>query len=96
MAGGIIVHPVPFWFHLNPMLTLTLKNIPKDLHLRLKASAEKNRRSLNSEILTRLESDFAAPPVDPEVQAGRLHDFTARLPRLEHRKIDRYKRQGRA
>ena len=78
------------------MLNLTLKNIPKHLHSRLKASAEKNRRSLNSEILTRLESDFAAPPVGAEVHAGRLHAFTARLPRIEHGKIDRYKRQGRA
>ena len=78
------------------MLTLTLKNIPQDLHARLKESAQKNRRSLNSEILTRLESDFAVPPVDPEVHAGRLHAFTARLPRIEHRKVDRYKRQGRA
>ena len=88
------------WFHFGSiefaMLTLTLKNIPKDLHLRLKASAESNRRSLNSEILTRLESDFAAPPVDPEVHAGRLHAFTARLPNIEHRKVDHYKRQGRA
>ena len=78
------------------MLNLTLKNIPRDLHLRLKASAEKNRRSLNSEILTRLESAFAAPPVDPEIHAARLHAFTTRLPRVEHAKIDRYKRQGRA
>ena len=78
------------------MLTLTLKNIPKDLHLKLKASAENNRRSLNSEILTRLESDFAAPPIEPEVLAGRLRTFTTRLPRIEHRKVDRYKRQGRA
>ncbi len=78
------------------MLNLTLKNIPKDLHTRLKQSAEKNRRSLNSEILIRLESDFAAPAVDPEVHAGRLHAFTAQFPRIEHRKIDRYKRQGRA
>ena len=46
------------------MLNLTLKNIPRELHARLKASAEKNRRSLNSEILVRLESDFAAPVVD--------------------------------
>jgi hypothetical protein len=78
------------------MLTLTLKNIPKDLHARLKESAEKNRRSLNSEILTRLESDFAAPPVDPGIHAGELKAFTARLPRVEHAKATRYKRQGRA
>ena len=42
------------------MLTLTLKNIPAHLHAKLKESAEKNRRSLNSEILTRLERDVVA------------------------------------
>ena len=78
------------------MLTLKLKNIPKTLYLRLKTGAEKNRRSLNSEILTRLESDFAAPLIDSELLAGRLHAFTARLPRAENRRIGHYKRQGRA
>lgn len=38
------------------MLTFKLENIPKDLYFRLKAKAEKSRRTLNSEILTRLES----------------------------------------
>lgn len=78
------------------MLSLTLKNIPKDLHSRLKASAEKNRRSLNSEILARLEADFAAPVVDAEERARMLRAFVARLPRADHRKVARYKRQGRA
>ena len=78
------------------MLTLTLKNIPKDLHTQLKESAEKNRRSLNSEILMRLESEFAAPPVDPEFLARTLKAFTARMPRVEHAKVSRYKRLGRA
>lgn len=78
------------------MLTLTLKNIPEDLHALLKESAGKNRRSLNSEILLRLESDFTAPTVDPETYAKELKAFTARLPRVEHAKVTRYKRQGRA
>ena len=78
------------------MLTLKLKNIPKTLYLRLKTGAEKNRRSLNSEILTRLESDFAAPLIDSELLASRLHAFTARPPRSEHSRIGHYKRQGRA
>lgn len=78
------------------MLTLTLKNIPQDLHAMLKESAEKNRRSLNSEILLRLESDFTVPTVDPETYAKELKAFTARLPRVEHAKVTRYKRQGRA
>ncbi|MGH8773487.1 MAG: FitA-like ribbon-helix-helix domain-containing protein [Burkholderiales bacterium] len=78
------------------MLTLTLKNIPEDLHGRLKRSAERNRRSLNSEILARLESDFTAPALDPDRHATMLKAFTSRLPRVEHAKVTRYKRQGRA
>ncbi|MBI4205946.1 MAG: Arc family DNA-binding protein [Betaproteobacteria bacterium] len=78
------------------MLTLTLKNIPEDLHAMLKESAEKNRRSLNSEILARLERDLAAPTVDPKVHARELKAFTTRLPKVEHSRVSRYKRQGRA
>ena len=43
----------------------------------LKESAEKNRRSLNSEILVRLESDFAAPTVDREALAKELNSGAA-------------------
>jgi hypothetical protein len=77
------------------MLNLTLKNIPKDLHAQLKESAERNRRSLNSEILARLESDFSAPVVDREAHARALRELVARLPRVDHGKVTRYKRQGR-
>jgi len=78
------------------MPTLTLKNIPEDLHARLKASAERNRRSLNSEILVRLEQDISRPVLDPEMHAESLRAFTARLPRVSHQHVTRYKRQGRA
>lgn len=57
------------------MLTLTLKNIPEDLHTMLKESAEKNRRSLNSEIPARLERDLAAPTVDPKVHAKEMRSI---------------------
>ena len=57
------------------MANLTLKNIPDDLHARLKESAERNRRSLNSEILIRLESMFTAPIVDPREGLRRLKAF---------------------
>jgi len=76
------------------MLTLTLKNIPAHLHARLKESAEKNRRSLNSEILTRLERDVAAPKVDRAKLASDLRAFTDRLPYVDHRIGDRFKRIG--
>jgi len=76
------------------MLTFTLKNIPVQLHARLKESAERNRRSLNSEILTRLERDVAAPKVDRGKLARELKAFTNRLPYVDHRVGDRYKRKG--
>ena len=78
------------------MPTLTLKNIPDDLHARLKASAERNRRSLNSEILIRLEQDISRPVRDPVVHAETLRALAARLPRVAHQRVTRYKRQGRA
>lgn len=76
------------------MLTLTLKNIPKDLHAMLKESAERNRRSLNSEILARLEREVSAPKVDRARLARELKAFTGRLPYVDHRIGDRYKRKG--
>ncbi|OFV91095.1 MAG: hypothetical protein A3G76_04610 [Acidobacteria bacterium RIFCSPLOWO2_12_FULL_65_11] len=81
------------------MPTLTLKNIPDGLHARLKASAARNRRSLNSEILVRLEKDIqdiSQPVLDPVVHAETLRAFAARLPRVAPQHVTRYKRQGRA
>ena len=77
------------------MTTLTLKNIPDELHAKLKESAERNRRSLNSEILTRLESAFAAPLVDVLEHARRLKAFTDGQSVVDHAQVDRFKRQGR-
>lgn len=78
------------------MLNLTLKNIPRELHARLRESADRNRRSLNSEILARLEREFAAPLVDAGAHARALRAFVAKLPRVDHSRVARYKRQGRA
>ena len=78
------------------MATLTLKNIPPALHARLKESAEKNRRSLNSEILTRLESAFVAPLIDVEEEVRRAKAFTdSQKTPVDHSLTDRFKRQGR-
>lgn len=76
------------------MLNLTLKNIPKKFHARLKESAEKNRRGLNSDILTRLAAQFSAPVVDVEAHARLLRQLVARLPRVDHRIGNRAKRKG--
>jgi plasmid stability protein len=77
------------------MATLTLKNIPDELHALLKESAERNRRSLNSEILIRLESGFTAPLIDPARYARELKAFTDSMPMQDHTLIDRAKRRGR-
>ena len=77
------------------MATLTLKNIPDELHALLKESAERNRRSLNSEILIRLESALTAPVVDARAHVRALKAFTDAQPMTDHTLIDRYKRYGR-
>jgi plasmid stability protein len=78
------------------MLNLTLKNVPPDLHARLKASAEANRRSLNREILARLEAGVSAPSVDVAAELRALEDFVASLPRVDHGHVVRYRGTGRA
>jgi len=76
------------------MLNLTLKNVPELLHAALKESAEQNRRSLNSEILARLERDVSVPKMDQERMARELKRFTDRLPMVDHGVGDKGKRKG--
>jgi plasmid stability protein len=78
------------------MLNLTLKNVPPELHARLKASAEANRRSLNREILARLEGQLDAPPIDVAAELRTLEEFVAELPRVDHGLVGRYRSAGRA
>lgn len=78
------------------MLNLTLKNVPPELHARLKASAQANRRSLNREILARLEAVMNAPTVDVAAELRVLEDFVASLPRVDHGHVARYRGTGRA
>ena len=47
----------PLWFQ---MPTITLKNIPADLHRKLKKRAEEHHRSLNKEVIATLR-DAAGP-----------------------------------
>jgi plasmid stability protein len=60
------------------MATLTLRNVPEPVYERLKKFAERNRRSLNSEVLTRLEQSVggAVPDVEAEIaRVERLRKF---------------------
>ena len=52
------------------MAELMIKDVPKDLHRKLKARAFANRRSLNSEAIAILETvlnDGSAPPTLDEI-----------------------------
>jgi plasmid stability protein len=54
------------------MVNLTLKNIPDGLHGRLKAQAERNRRSLNAEAIVCLERGLGTASVDAGEMRERL------------------------
>jgi hypothetical protein len=81
----------------SKMPSLTLKGLPRPLHLALKKRAEQNRRSLNREILATLESVLtpSSRPVEELLKEAR--EFRSRLKiRVTEGQINRYKREGRA
>jgi plasmid stability protein len=79
------------------MPTITLKNIPDELHKRLKESATSHRRSLNSEVIVRLEQALLSPRIDPEAFLARADARRKRLalPPLTERRLKAMKTAGR-
>ncbi|HNT40416.1 MAG TPA: Arc family DNA-binding protein [Rubrivivax sp.] len=77
--------------------TLTLKNIPDEVYQRLKASAESNRRSLNSEAIVCLESVLIPGRVAVSERLAKARALRTALPKGKFRAkdIDAYKREGR-
>ena len=77
------------------MPNLTLKNVPEELLVRLRAQAEGNRRSLNSEILVVLDAALAPhkPDVDTMFDAvdaiHAMHDLEPMTPAEVRRAIRR-------
>lgn len=61
--------------------TLTLKNVPDDVYERLKASAQTNRRSLNSEAIVCLEAVLFPGRVDPTERLARARALRNTLPK---------------
>jgi plasmid stability protein len=79
------------------MPTITLKNIPDELYARLKESAADHRRSLNSEILVRLEQAILSTRIDPDAFLAKA-DARRRqlaLPPLSERRLKTIKTAGR-
>ena len=78
--------------------TLTLKNIPDEIYERLKASADSNRRSLNSEAIICLESVLMPGRISTNERISRARAFRNALPpgRFDAKDINTLKRAGRA
>ena len=79
------------------MPTLTIKNIPAKLHERLKKSASEHHRSLNDEVLFRLEQGLSGKRVDPLAFLTRLDALQKQinLPPLNEKILKSAKEEGR-
>lgn len=64
------------------MATMTLKNVPDELYEQLKQSAERHRRSINSEAIVCLERALGSERVDPDTLLTRARSIRARTPHL--------------
>jgi hypothetical protein len=49
------------------MSTIVIRNLPDELHARLKDQAERNRRSVNKEVVTLIERGLAPSRKAPEL-----------------------------
>jgi hypothetical protein len=77
--------------------TITLENVPDLLYERIRRSAQSNRRSINCEILVRLEVALLPVRHDPAGEVARARAIRESLgPRKSTaREVDRFKREGR-
>jgi plasmid stability protein len=80
------------------MATLTLKNVPEGLVTRLKEVASRNRRSLNQETLSRLETSLGGVRRSGDEMVAalrRVHEELAGARPLTDAILRRAKTQGR-
>ncbi len=80
------------------MRTITLRNVSDKLYERLEESAADHRRSLNSEIIARLEQALLSARFDPEAFLARADARRKRLalPPLTERRLRAIKNTGRS
>jgi plasmid stability protein len=79
------------------MPSLTIKGIPEDLLDRLRQSAAAHRRSLNSEVLVRLERSVSTSRIDPEAFLARIdaHRESVKMKPISDEFLEQAKREGR-
>lgn len=79
------------------MANYMLRGIPDEVYDMLKAAAKRNHRSLNGEILMRLERSVRDHTADPEAVLRRIQTRNARhrVPTLDSAALRALKDQGR-
>ena len=79
------------------MTSLTIKNMPQKLYEDLKSQATLHRRSMNSEIIFRLEQTIQEHPYTKQLvlkAARKIREKTAKY-KLTQKKLNAIKGQGR-
>ena len=79
------------------MPSITIKGVPDDVLERLRRAAAQHRRSLNSELIHRLERSVGNEPVDADAFLARVRRLQERtkLPQLTDALLDEARREGR-
>lgn len=79
------------------MPDIALRGLTPQLHRTLKEAAEKNHRSLNGEILSRLEASARGDAVDVDALLARVAERRERssVPLLDAAELRRLKEEGR-
>jgi plasmid stability protein len=85
----------PKWLY-NGAMNVTIKDLPAQLHERLKENAKMNRRSLNAEVITLLEAAMEPRKVNVDEVLAAARAVRSQVKReLSDQDINRMKRQGR-
>ena len=77
------------------MATITLKNIPRQLHRRLKERAEENHRSLNCEVIATLERTIGSGRVDPTELLLKARRLRSRIEKVTPSELAEWRNTGR-
>ena len=79
------------------MHNVTVKNIPDDLYEKIKMTAHDNRRSINNEIINRLDRSLKSTKIDIDSFLRRIENFqkNIEMPFLTDDLIRTAKEEGR-
>jgi plasmid stability protein len=77
--------------------TITLKNVPHDIHAALKQQAKRHKRSLNQEAIVCLDLALGRSSRDPQTMLAGIRTLRSRvsLKQVDLDWIDSARRQGR-